>query len=102
MTVRVVRAADVEHYKWGGANGDECDGWHLVRTEELSVIEESMPVGASETRHHHVRARQFFYVLAGALTLEIDGSEIVLRACEGVEIGPGVAHQAINRSDAVV
>ncbi len=102
MTLRVVRAAAAEHYKWGGVNGDECDGWHLVRTAELSVIEESMPAGASETRHHHVRARQFFYVLAGELTLEVDGSEVALRAGEGVEVGPGVVHQAINRSGAAV
>jgi mannose-6-phosphate isomerase-like protein (cupin superfamily) len=98
MTARIVRAADAEHYMWGGPDGTDCDGWHLVRTAELSVIEESMPAGASETRHHHVRARQFFYVLAGELTLEIDGSEVVLRVGEGVEIGPGLAHQAINRS----
>src|SRR5271168_2391536 len=102
MTAHIIRTADAEHYTWGGPNGTDCDGWHLVRTAELSVIEESMPAGASEVRHHHVRARQFFYVLAGELTIEIDGSEILLRASEGVEIGPGLSHQAINRSGAPV
>ena len=28
-----------EHYKWG----DNCSGWHLVKTQSLSVIEELMP-----------------------------------------------------------
>jgi mannose-6-phosphate isomerase-like protein (cupin superfamily) len=102
MTAHTVCTADAEHYTWGGGDGTDCDGWHLVRTAELSVIEESMPAGASEARHHHVRARQFFYVLAGELTLEVDGNKLQLTAGEGVEIGPGTAHQAINRSGAPV
>ena len=60
-----------------------------------------MPAGTSETRHHHVRARQFFYVL-GELSLEVEGDEVVVRAGEGMEIGPGIAHQAINRSGSAV
>ncbi|WP_188760005.1 cupin domain-containing protein [Edaphobacter acidisoli] len=83
-----------EHYLWGQG----CDGWHLVRTPELSVIEERMPPGTSEARHYHVRARQFFYVLEGELTMEVERSFHTLRAGEGVEIAPGMAHQAFNRS----
>lgn len=83
-----------EHYVWG----QDCDGWHLVRTPELSIIEERMPPSASEVRHYHVRARQFFYVLEGELTMEIDHSHHVLRVGEGVEIAPGQPHQAMNRS----
>jgi mannose-6-phosphate isomerase-like protein (cupin superfamily) len=44
------------------------------------------------------KARQFFYVLDGELTIEMDGREMVLGADQGVEIAPGVAHQACNRS----
>lgn len=83
-----------EHYIWGQG----CDGWHLVRTPELSVIQERMPSGTCEIRHYHVRARQFFYVLEGELTMEVEGSFHTLRAGEGVEIIPGQAHQAVNRS----
>ena len=97
-----IRTADAEHYRWGGPDGTDCDGWHLVRTPELSIIEERMPAGASEVRHYHVRARQFFYVLEGELNLEVEGDEVAVRAGEGVEIGPGVAHQAINRSGSAV
>jgi mannose-6-phosphate isomerase-like protein (cupin superfamily) len=57
-----------------------------------------MPPGASETRHHHVRARQFFFVLEGELTLEIEHHDFPLKAGEGIEIAPGQSHQAINRS----
>src|SRR5919205_319510 len=87
-----------EHYLWGGC----CDGWHLLRSAELSVIQERMPPGAAEARHLHERARQFFYVLAGRLTMELEGERHPLRAGEGLEVPPGWAHQALNDSDADV
>jgi quercetin dioxygenase-like cupin family protein len=89
-----VSAANAEHYVWGGV----CDGWRLLRGENLSVIEERMPPGAEEQRHFHARARQFFYVLAGELTLEVDGQLHSLVAWQGLEISPGQPHQALNRS----
>jgi mannose-6-phosphate isomerase-like protein (cupin superfamily) len=101
MPAKIVSTAGAEHYTWGGPAGTDCDGWHLVRTPELSVIEEAMPPGTSETRHHHTRARQFFYVIEGELTLEIERTHVVLRAGKGAEIAPGEAHQAINRSGSV-
>jgi len=90
--------ANAEHYTWG----EVCDGWHLVRTPELSIIEEQMPPGAAEARHLHRRARQFFYVLAGELTLEVGGEELHLQPGEGVEIAPETPHQALNRSAGAV
>ncbi len=84
-----------EHYVWGKG----CDGWHLVKTVELSVIHERMPAGTSEVRHFHTRARQFFFVLSGTATLEIAGVREVLRAHEGVEVPPEVPHQMCNESD---
>ncbi|SNT32640.1 Mannose-6-phosphate isomerase, cupin superfamily [Granulicella rosea] len=86
--------ANAEHYIWGKV----CDGWHLVRTPELSIIQETMPPGAAEARHLHERARQFFYVLDGELTLEVAGEELRLKPEEGLEIAPGTPHQALNRS----
>jgi uncharacterized cupin superfamily protein len=97
MTNPVSRAS-AEHYQWGKG----CDGWHLVRTEGLSVIQERMPPGSAEVRHRHARARQFFFVLAGRLDLEVDGAMHQLAAGMGVEIAPGIAHHAFNRSDADV
>jgi mannose-6-phosphate isomerase-like protein (cupin superfamily) len=94
LGARVIRADDAEHYQWGQG----CDGWHLVRGEGLSVIEERMPPGAYEQRHFHERARQFFYVLDGELTMEIGGERLTVRTREGVEIAPGEAHQARNDS----
>ena len=89
-----VSIGNAEHYRWG----EGCDGWHLVRTEALSVIEERMPPLTSEQRHTHERAHQFFYVLQGELTLEIEGEGHLLTMGDGVEVVPGQTHQALNRS----
>jgi mannose-6-phosphate isomerase-like protein (cupin superfamily) len=102
MSRSPISAATAEHYTWGGPHRDESDGWHLVRTRELSIIEESMPPGASETRHHHLLARQFFYVLEGLLTLEIAGAPVELGPGQGIEIAPGEPHQAFNRGESPV
>jgi mannose-6-phosphate isomerase-like protein (cupin superfamily) len=64
----------------------------------LSVIQERVPPGDQERRHRHGRARQFFYILAGEATLEIDGHEVVVSAGQGVEVPPGTPHQFFNRS----
>jgi len=88
--------ATAEHYIWGEA----CDGWHLLRAEGLSVIEERMPAGATEERHRHRHVRQMFYVLAGELSMELEGKTITLSRNEALEIAPGLAHQATNRGEA--
>jgi mannose-6-phosphate isomerase-like protein (cupin superfamily) len=86
--------ATATHYTWGNA----CDGWHLVKAAAFSVIEERMPPGASEVRHWHARARQFFYVLGGTLTIEVEGVTHVLDAGHGLELPSGTAHQARNEA----
>ena len=93
-----VQATFENHYTWGTV----CEGWHLVRGENLSIIEERMPPGSAEQRHFHERARQFFYVLEGELTLEVEGRFHRLSARQGLEVAPGQPHQALNRSAADV
>ena len=90
--------ATADHYRWS----TDCDGWHLVRAPELSVIEERMPPGTREVRHSHARARQFFYVLSGSLTMEVGDARHRLAPRTGIELAPGTPHQAINESDADV
>ena len=89
-----VSIASAEHHIWGEA----CDGWHLLRDANLSVIEERMPPGTHEQRHFHSRSRQFFYVLQGELTMELASRHHQLTAGQGLEIPPGQPHQAINNS----
>jgi mannose-6-phosphate isomerase-like protein (cupin superfamily) len=87
-----------EHYKWG----DVCDGWHLVKRTDMSVIAERVPPGASEVRHFHSAARQFFYILRGCAVIEMGGERIALSEGQGVEVAPGIPHQFLNESSADV
>jgi mannose-6-phosphate isomerase-like protein (cupin superfamily) len=79
---------------WGGI----CDGWHLLKSDVLSVIEERIPPGGAEVRHRHQHARQFFYVLSGVLSFEIDGKEFDLTSRQGINVSPGDPHRIFNRS----
>lgn len=83
------------HYTWGDPT---ADGWHLLQTPDLSIIEERMPPGTQETRHAHTRSRQFFYVLSGALTFELSGTAFTLLPGEALEIPPGEPHQVSNNT----
>jgi mannose-6-phosphate isomerase-like protein (cupin superfamily) len=89
---------NAEHYRWG----EVCDGWHLLKLDGLSVIRERVPPGASETRHRHARARQFFYILDGAAVIEMDGARHALEAGRGLHVPPGAAHQFRNESESDV
>ncbi len=46
-TSDVIERENAEHYSWG----DICEGWHLLKADALSVIEERIPPGGSEVRH---------------------------------------------------
>jgi mannose-6-phosphate isomerase-like protein (cupin superfamily) len=96
--MNIISTQAAEHYNWG----EGCDGWHLMRSEECSVIEERMPPHTSEVSHFHNHSRQFFYVLAGQLTIEVDGKRLVLNANAGLEIAPQAVHRVFNDSDADV
>lgn len=91
----VIDASTAEHYVWGEIN----DGWRLVDRADLSVIQEKMAPGGKEVRHRHLKARQFFYVIEGEFTMELEGVRHTLHPRQGIEIPPGAAHQALNLSD---
>ena len=90
--MQVVDRRNAEHYRWGQV----CDGWHLLRQGDLSVIQERVPPGRGEVRHVHARARQFFYVLAGKATLEFDDHSVEFAAGQGVHVPPGTRHRFAN------
>ena len=90
----IVSKATAEHYVWGG----DCDGWRLLPRQDLNIIHERMPPGRREVAHHHVVARQFFFVLSGELTMCMRDGERRIPAGSGLEIEPGVVHRAANLS----
>ena len=90
--------ANAEHYVWG----DGCDGWHLLKELDLSVIQERVPAGRGEVKHFHSRARQYFLILKGTATLEFHDSSITFGEGEGVHVMPGVHHRFINAGSETV
>ena len=94
----MISSQTAEHYKWG----DDCDGWILASGSDLLIIEERMPANTKEVRHYHAKARQFFYVLSGSLTMELDGVTQTVPARSGINIPANAPHQARNDSDSEV
>jgi len=83
-----------EHYTWSGI----CEGWHLLKHADLSVIQERVPPGSGEVEHFHSRARQFFFVLSGTATLEFNGQSVTFGAGQGVHVPPETHHRFANTS----
>jgi len=90
-----VSKSSAPHYKWASI----CDGWYLIDTPGLGVVEERVPSGAEEVCHYHNLARQFFYVLSGTAVLEMEGREHQIPAGSGIEIAPGVQPKFMNKCD---
>jgi mannose-6-phosphate isomerase-like protein (cupin superfamily) len=94
MQPSVISRANAEHYVWG----HQSDGWHLVRDQNLSVIEEQMQPETSEALHYHRIAQQFFYMLSGEALIEMDGHDFRMAAGEGIHVPPGALHRIRNES----
>jgi mannose-6-phosphate isomerase-like protein (cupin superfamily) len=82
------------HYIWG----DGCDGWVLVDSAELSVKQERMPPQTAETLHYHIKAQQFFFILRGTATFEVNESGFTVAAGQGFHIEAGKKHRIINNT----
>lgn len=83
---------NAEHYIWGS----DCDGWHLLKSDTLSVIQEQMPPGTSEQLHCHEFTQQVFYILSGKATFEINGQTEMISANESIHIPRKTLHRISN------
>jgi len=95
MFDRITDNDNSDHYIWG----EICEGWHFVKTESLSVIREKMPKGTQEEKHFHARALQFFYILSGEATFEIDEELYIIKENQGITIKPKEKHKIMNNTD---
>jgi quercetin dioxygenase-like cupin family protein len=95
MSKMISDVNNAEHYNWG----ENCHGWHLLKSDTLSVIQERMPPGSREQEHYHKHAQQLFYILAGAASFEVDGVVITVNAGQSIHIKPGTKHCVMNSSD---
>ena len=94
----LISVENAEHYVWG----EVCDGWHLLKREDMSIIQERVTAGGAEVIHYHNLARQFFYILDGEGTMVSEEQEILMKKGQGLEIPPQVRHQFMNQSNADV
>jgi len=89
----VINKESAEHYKWG----NDCDGWHLVKSENLSVIQERVPPNCAENYHYHRKAEQFFFVLSGTATMELNNQVFVIPEQSGIHVPAGAKHRLSNQ-----
>ena len=83
---------NAEHYTWG----NQCDGWHLLRSDSLSVIQERMPPLTAEQLHFHQHTQQVFYILSGIATFEIEGEIKTVEPNQSIHIPKGTKHRILN------
>ena len=91
----VISTKTAPHFLWG----TNCDGWWLKQNGRFTVISEIIPKGASEIKHFHRETEQFFYVLEGVLSIELDGINHNVTKNESISIMPGITHKVFNQSD---
>lgn len=91
----VISIENAEHYIWG----EKCDGWHLLKRNDMSVIQERVPPDGAEAMHYHNVSRQFFYVLDGEAIMVFEDRQVTLNKGDGLEIPPQVKHQFKNQTD---
>lgn len=56
-----------------------------------------MPPDTAEQLHYHEKASQFFFILKGRATFNINGIVSVLKPEQGIEIKPGQHHFISNK-----
>jgi mannose-6-phosphate isomerase-like protein (cupin superfamily) len=84
----------LKHYTWG----EGCEGWNFVDESSLSVKQERMPAGSSEALHYHEHAQQFFFILKGSATFEIENETFIVNEQEGIHIKAGQKHRITNHT----
>ena len=82
----------LKHYQWGEGG----HGWVFVDTPGLSVKQELMPPKTSETLHYHEKAQQFFFILNGTATFEVEGEITEVQQGNGFHIQAGKKHNISN------
>lgn len=90
----IISKENAEHYIWG----DNCDGWHLLKRDDISIIQEKIPPGKFEVKHYHNKSRQFFFILEGEAEMLLDDKVLSLQKNNGIEIPPGAVHKIKNNS----
>lgn len=93
--MREKNTTNSEHYIWG----ENCDGWHLLKSNSLSIIQEKMLPKTEENLHFHSKAQQFFFILKGTATFEVNNETFLVKEKNGFHILPNEKHKIFNKTD---
>jgi len=58
-----------------------------------SLAEATVPAGSSTQRHYHRACEEFYFILEGAGTMEVDGDRREVGPGDAILIPPGARHQ---------
>jgi mannose-6-phosphate isomerase-like protein (cupin superfamily) len=61
--------------------------------QNQSLAEASLPPGVATERHHHKTLEEFYFILEGSGTMEVDGHTRLVESGDAILIPPGAAHQ---------
>jgi len=61
--------------------------------QNQSLAEAVLPAGCATQRHHHKLSEEFYFILEGSGTMEIDNERREIAAGDAVLIPPGAWHQ---------
>jgi mannose-6-phosphate isomerase-like protein (cupin superfamily) len=67
-----------------------------------SLAEATLPAGVATQRHYHRLSEEFYFILEGRATMEIDGEAQPVGPGDAILIPPGAWHQITASADAPV
>lgn len=94
----IVNQQNIQKNNWA----DGCYSWHYLNQNPLSIKREEMAPNTSEKLHYHNIAQQFFYMLEGAASLEINQQAMTLHKGEGIHIPSKTAHKISNNTESKI
>ena len=73
-------------------DGGSSVAWNLYRNDLVATCVVKGTAGAVISPHYHPDQTLWLIVFEGAMRVEFDAEEVILRAGDGVEISPGTRH----------
>jgi len=67
--------------------------------QDKDNLKKKMPSKTAENLHFHKKAQQFFYILKGIATFELEGELFVINEKQGFHIEPNQKHRILNNTE---
>ena len=67
-----------------------------------SLAEATVPEGTATERHYHKKSEEFYFILEGSGTMEIDGESKPIDVGDAILIPPGAWHQITAESNSAL